>query len=361
MSEPIRVLCVFSTLDRGGAESMCMNLYRHIDRKKVQFDFVKHTPEKCAFDDEIESLGGRIYVAPRFKGYNLIQYQSWWRKYLEQHPEHQIIHGHYFTASKYYFSICKNLGRITIGHCHTDTYTWKDPAKLIMIHGVENLCDYRFACSEKAGKLLYPHKDFTVLKNAIDIEKFVYNPIIAKDVRTEFDLGDALILGVVGTIKEVKNPLGTVEILKAVVKTIPNTKLLWVGTDGGMKQQVVEKIKEYGLSDHVVFTGVRSDVHRLLQAMDVYLMPSFSEGIPVSGIEAQAAGLPCLFSDTVSRQVAIIECCEFVPLNDLEAWKNYVVLAVQKERKDTIQELRAAGYDIHTTAAWMQDFYLNIV
>ena len=204
MDNPIRVLCVFSTLDRGGAESMCMNLYRHIDREKVQFDFVKHTTAKCAFDEEIISLGGKIYVAPRFRGYNLIQYQSWWRNHLAQHPEHRIIHGHYFTASKYYFAVCKKMNRITIGHSHTDTYANKDIGKRIMIHGVENYCDYRLACSEKAGKLLYPHKDFIVLKNAIDTDLYRFDPAIRSEVRNEFHLGDSLVLGTVGTIKEVK-------------------------------------------------------------------------------------------------------------------------------------------------------------
>lgn len=359
MSEPIRILCVFSTLDRGGAESMCMNLYRHVDRNKVQFDFVKHTSKKCAFDEEIECLGGRIFVAPRFKGYNLIQYQTWWKKHLEQYPEHQIVHGHYFTVSKYYFSVCKKLRRTTIGHSHTDTYTFKNLAKLIMIHGVERLCDYRFACSEKAGKLLYPHKDFIVLKNAIDTEKYSCDPGIAKEVREEFDLGDSLTLGAVGTIKKVKNPLGMVEILNAIIKIRPNTKLLWIGCDGGMKQQVVEKLQEYNLSDNVIFTGVRSDVYRLMQGMDAYIMPSISEGIPVSLVEAQAAGMRCFVSDTVSRESDVTGRCHFLQLDDWMQWAE-VILKSDLKRIDTTEQIIQAGYDINSTAAWLQRFYLEL-
>ena len=360
MSDPIRVLCVFSTLDRGGAESMCMNLYRHIDRNRIQFDFVKHTPEKCAFDDEIDSLGGRIYIAPRFRGYNLIQYQSWWKKHLEQHPEHQIIHGHYFTVSKFYFPVCKKMDRITIGHSHTDSYSWKRIDKRMMIYGVEDYCDYRLACSEKAGKLLYPNKDFIILKNAIEIKKYAYNPEIAKEVREEFGLGDDLILGAVGTIKEVKNPLGMVDILNAVVQQKPNTKLLWVGNDGGMKQQVIEKIENNNLSDRVVFSGVRSDVHRLLQAMDVFLMPSFSEGIPVSMIEAQAAGLPCFVSDEVSREADITNNCCYLPLGDYKKWA-HAIMKANLSHLDNYQRIVSAGYDISTTANWMTDFYKKIM
>ena len=356
-NEPSRILCVFGSLDRGGAETMCMNLYRHIDRSKIQFDFIKHTEEKCAYEDEIRALGGSIFAAPRFKGTNLIQYQNWWKKHLTLHPEHHIIHGHYFTISKFYFSVCKRMRKVTIGHSHTDTY--KNPAAILLFHGVESLCDYRLACSEKAGKLLYPHKDFVVLKNAIDVREYIYDPSVAEEVRKEFALGDTFVLGAVGTIKEVKNPLGMVEILKAVVRERPNTKLLWVGSDGGMRGQVVEKLKEYALQDNVIFTGVRSDVNRLLQAMDVFLMPSFSEGIPVSLIEAQAAGLRCFVSESVSREVDITGRCAFLPLGDYAQWAREIMEA-ELNHEDTYEQIVMAGYDICSTAAWLQDFYLSI-
>ena len=360
MSDPIRVLCVFSTLDRGGAESMCMNLYRHIDREKVQFDFVKHTNAKCAFDEEIISLGGKIYIAPRFKGYNLIPYQSWWRNHLAQHPEHRIIHGHYFTASKYYFAVCKKMNRITIGHSHTDTYSDKDIAKRIMIRNVENYCDYRLACSEKAGKLLYPHKDFMVLKNAIDTDLYRFDPAIRSEVREEYNLRDSFTLGTVGTIKEVKNPLGIVEIFSEVSKMKPDTKLLWVGRDEGMQGTAEARLKELGLADHVIFTGTRSDVYRLMQAMDIFILPSFSEGIPVVMIEAQAAGLPCFASEAVSKDTDITGLCRYLPLEEWAVWSKEIT-AYCEERKDTSQAIKAAGFDIHDTASWIQEFYLNIM
>jgi glycosyltransferase involved in cell wall biosynthesis len=334
-----------------------MNLYRCLDRSKVQFDFVKHTHNKCAYEEEILSLGGRIYTAPRFMGINLIQYQNWWKKHILRHPEHNIIHGHYFTVSKYYFDICKKMGRTTIGHSHTDTYTWKNIEKLIMIRNLEYFCDYRLACSEKAGKMLYPHKDYTVLKNAIDVTKYLYNQRAEQEVRDEFNLGESPIIGVIGTIKDVKNPLASVEILKNVLEERPEVKMLWIGADGGMKNDVVHKLYEYGCCDNVVFTGVRSDVNRLLQAINVYIMPSLKEGLPVAGIEAQAAGITCIFSDTVSEDVAITDCCYFLPLSDMEVWAKSCLEAFNKPRKDTQAAIREAGFDVHTTAKWIQDFY----
>lgn len=338
---------------------MCMNLYRHIDRDKVQFDFVKHTKEKCAFDDEIESLGGKIYIAPRFKGYNMIQYRSWWRKHLAQHPEHRIIHGHYFTASKYYFAVCKKMKRITIGHSHTDTYSSKNIAKRIMIHNLENYCDYRLACSEKAGKLLYPHKDFTVLKNAIDTELYCFDPAIRSEVRNEFHLGDSLVLGTVGTIKEVKNPIGIVDIFSKVCQRRPDSKLLWVGRDEGMQKDVEKRLTELGLLDNVIFTGSRADVYRLLQGMDAFILPSFSEGLPVTLIEAQTSGLICFVSDTVSKEADITGLCHFLPLEDLDLWAKEIT-SLYLTHADMREQINQAGYDINSTSKWLEEFYLAI-
>lgn len=359
MNEPIRVLCVFSTLDQGGAESMCMNLYRHIDREKVQFDFVKHTSQKCAFDEEILSMGGRIFVAPRFRGANLITYRKWWKDHLKMHPEHQIIHGHYFTASKYYFSVCKKTGRTTVGHSHTDTYGKKEVGKRIMIHRLENYCDYRLACSEKAGKLLYPHKDFIVLRNAIAVDQYTYNVQTAEEVRKEYSLGDAFVLGTVGTIKEVKNPLGIVDIFCAVSRERPNSRLLWVGRDEGMMQEAIVALEEKGQRERVIFTGPRSDVNRLMQAMDCFILPSFSEGLPVTLIEAQAAGLPCYVSSSVSDEADITGLIRFLPLDEWVQWSK-AICSIQQERRNTETEISQAGYDIKETSAWLQQFYLGI-
>ena len=354
---PIRVLCVFGSLDRGGSETMCMNLYRHIDRDIIQFDFVKHTEEKGAYEEEIKSLGGRIFVAPRFSGFNLHSYQNWWRKHLTGHPEHKIIHGHYFTISKYYFSVCKKYNRITVGHCHTDAY--RNPLGYLLIHGVESLCDYRLACSNDAGKLLYPHRDFQIIKNAIDANAYIYNPALEKEVREEFSLEDSFVIGAIGTIKEVKNPLGIVDVFSAVLHKNPNSKLLWVGNDGGMKTQAIEKINKLRLTDKVVFTGVRSDIPRLLQGMSAFIMPSFSEGIPVALVEAQAAGLPCYVSDSVSKEADITGSCYFLPLDKWERWS--VLIDRVPGRDNNIEKIKNAGYDIRKTAKWIQDYYLKMI
>ena len=367
MNKPLRVLCVFSRLDRGGAESMCMNLYRAIDKEKVQFDFVKHTRDKGQFEEEILSLGGRVYEAPAYRLYNHVEYCMWWRKHFREHPEHQIIHGHFFTISAVYFKIAKEYKRITVGHCHctkTPRSQYKNKLKAVvvpvMLKQVAVYSDYCFACSKDAGMWLFPNKEFRVLNNAIDTTQFCYNEIIAHEVKKEFDLEDTLVIGAVGRFNQQKNPYGIMDIFKKVYKDRPDSRLLWVG-DGSLRSEIETKIHEYDLEQAVILTGIRNDTPRLFQAMDVYIMPSLYEGLPVAGIEAQAAGLPCLFSDTVSRDVAITDCCEFLPLDQLNIWRDRILVNFQVPRKNTYQAIVDAGYDIHTTAEWLQGFYTDIV
>ena len=323
MAEPIRVLCVFSRLDRGGAETMCMNLYRHMDRSKVQFDFVKHTPDKGLFEDEIVCLGGRVFEAPRFVGKNYFSYEKWWNNHFASHPEHRIVHGHFFTISPIYFRFAKRNGCTTIAHSHCtkDIKTSiKAYAKKLILKRIEKHSDYCLSCSKLAGEWLFRKKPFSVLKNAIDTEKFSFSEEERERQRKKLGIsGETLLCGTVGRFDYQKNPFGLIDIYKKVKESIPNSQLLWIG-DGSLRPQIERKIAEAGLSESVILTGVRNDVNHLMQAMDVFLLPSFFEGLPVVAIEAQAAGLPSLLSDTISEEVAITDLCKLLPLDRLDLW-----------------------------------------
>lgn len=361
MEQPIRVLCVFSQLDRGGAETMCMNLYRKMDRTKVQFDFIKHTSDACAYEKDIKELHGIVYEAPRYRVYNHFRYCRWWKNHLKMHPEHRIIHGHYFTIASIYFREAKKQHRYTIAHSHCEKpqeLYWSRRVKLWIISFIERMSDVCMACSDKAGKWLFPHKEFTVLNNAVDTEKFQYDPAVRAEVRKELGLHDCFTVGIVGSLSEVKNPFGTIEIFKAVHSKMPGAKLLWVG-GGGLEQAIRDKLKEENLTDAVIMTGVRSDVDRLMQAMDVFILPSISEGLPVVLVEAQAAGLTCFCSEAVTEEADITGLCHFLPLGQPDLWAEKI-LSADLTRKDTRQAICDAGYDIHTTAQWLQDFYLNL-
>ena len=361
-NEPIRILCVFSRLDRGGAESMCMNLYRKIDRCKIQFDFVKHSHDEGFFETEIRSLGGIIYEAPQYKIINHISYCRWWKNHLKNHPEHKMIHGHFFTISAVYFRIAKKLGCVTIAHAHSTSVLCDGilgKIKEFFCRQVEQYADYRIACSSRAGKWLYLHKDFFILNNALDTDKFIYNKIVRDERRESLGVEDCFVVGTVGNIALVKNPYGILEIIKELKLRRQDFRFLWIG-GGSTWHEVQDIIKKEKLDDTVILTGARSDVAQLLQAMDVFILPSFSEGLPLTVIEAQAAGLPCFISDVITSEVIITEHCEQLPLKDTALWANAIENAYGFVRRNDAQAVKNAGYDIDTTTAWIQHFYLSV-
>ena len=332
-----------------------------VDRSRIQFDFVKHTPDKCEFEDEIISLGGRIYEAPAYSIYNHFFYCKWWKQHLLRHPEHKIIHGHYFTISAVYFKVAKGMGCITIGHSHNTRpkyHNWKDVIKEIYSKRVEKYSDYALACGKKAGNWLFPNKTFIVLNNAIAVEKFQFNQNIRTKIRKEFEIEKNFVLGTVGRITFQKNPFGILEIVEKICKSNTNVKLLWIG-EGELESEIKNKIREEKLSDYIIMTGVCHNVNELLQAMDVFLLPSLFEGLPVVCIEAQAAGLPCFISDTVSFETDVTGLCRFISLANYEIWAKEILKANITCRRNTKKEIMNAGYDIHATVQWLEAFYLD--
>lgn len=361
MEKTIRILCVFSRLDRGGAESMCMNLYRHMDRTRVQFDFVKHTPDIGVFEEEILALGGMIYEAPKYRVHNHVQYCRWWKKHLSKHPEHRIIHGHYFTISPIYFEIVREYGCKTIAHSHCtppQSIYWYTKIKLQILKKIEAYADYCFACGHDAGKWLFPHKEFTVLNNAVDTDRFAFNQLSREHLRTEFGLENAFLVGTIGRITPQKNPDGMVEIVKSICTKRDDARFLWVGT-GELENEAKAQVRAEGLEEKVIFTGVRSDIPEILSAIDAFILPSIFEGLPVVLVEAQAAGLTCFCSEAVTEEADITGLCHFLPLGQPDLWAEKI-LSADLTRKDTRQAICDAGYDIHTTAQWLQDFYLKL-
>ena len=327
-----------------------------MDRTKVQFDYVKHTSEKGAFEDEIQELGGKIYEAPRLKIHKYRTYCNWWKNHFKNHPEHQIVHGHFFTISAVYFSIAHKYGRKTIGHVHASQSD--ELIKSFLVKRIETEADFCFACSEYAGKWVFPHKDFLVLNNAIDTEEFSFNKEIRDEYRLKLRLNNKKVLGTVANFSSVKNPMGLIDIFRAYKSINPDSYLLWVG-DGDLRNKIDKKIKKLKIEDSVILLGKRDDVPKILQAMDMFLLPSLNEGLPVSVIEAQAAGLPCYLSDTITEKVNVTGLCKFLPLNDVGRWIDAMNNSAEK-RTDTSDLIKKSGYDIRETSKWMQVFYESI-
>lgn len=354
----VRILCVFSRTDIGGAESFCMNVYRNIDRSKVQFDFVKHTEDSCDFDEEIECLGGHIFVAPRYKGYNRIVYRKWWKQHFLEHPEHKIVHGHYFTVAYEYLDVARKAGCYTIVHAHS---AWVSTFfEIFLKRMVIRNADYCFACSKKSGEWLFPSRDFEIVHNGIWAEDYAFDREKRENKRRQLEIGDeTLIVGTIANFSTVKNPFGLIDIFKELQKVKKDAVLLWVGY-GYLKEPIEDYIRENGLTDKVILTGKQGNVAPYLQAMDVFLLPSFSEGLPVSLIEAQAAGLPCVCSDRITKEADVTGLCAFVDIENKDGWVDSILQASKIERRDTGYMIRKAGFDIAEVVEEMQNFYLRL-
>ena len=363
MNKPIRVLHVIRLMNRGGAEAMIMNLYRCIDRTQVVFDFVENSDEPAEFDDEILSLGGRIFRCPHYNGRNHFAYRKWWEDFFTAHAgEYRIIHGHLGSTAAIYLSIAKRFGLFTIAHSHSSgtDHSLRNLIYSIYSYRTRFIADQLFACSEIAGRDRYGKKaDIIVLRNAIDPEEFQYSADVSHRIRGALGIEGKTVIGHIGRFVKPKNHEYLLDVFQELLKRKPDSVLLLVG-DGELRGRIESKANALGIWENVVFTGVRSDVSDLLQAMDILVFPSLYEGLPLTLVEAQAAGLPCVISDRVPQECMFTkDLVSVVALDDpVDCWVDQILSCIEgKQRHSRTEDVRTAGYDVHMTANWLQEFY----
>lgn len=360
-----KILMVVHEMNRGGIENFIMNLYRTIDRDTIHFDFVVHTDKKCDFDDEIQGLGGTIYHCPDYRIVNHIGYCKWWKGFLASHPEYKIVHSHLDSSANIHLRLAKKFGCITIAHSHSSSegFGIKAFVKAILKIGFNSCCDYKFACSNEAAKWLYGNKsqEAVIIKNGISADNYVFNSDIRDELRKGWQIpNDEVVLGHVGRIDKNKNHSFIIDVLKSMNDLGVTT--IFVSAGKGFEiDNVIEKAKQLGLEDKVVFLGLRNDVPNILQAFDIFIMPSIYEGLPVSSIEAQASGLKCVLSDSISNESNVTGNVRFISLDkSAKEWAEQIISMLPYDRVDTSKQIAAAGYDIKTTAKQLTEFYLNI-
>ena len=371
MSNPNRVLLVFGKLNRGGAETLAMNIFRKIDREKIIFDFAVHTDEHCDYDDEVEALGGKIYRFSRYNGVNHSHYVNEWETFFNEHSEYKIIHAHSTGSAAIYLKIAKEHGLITISHSHT-VAPKKKGARQVAVnafrHPLKNISDYLFACSEESGEWMFGEEavlqpNYRTIKNGIDLEKFRFTEEKRISVRTELNIpDDAFVIGNVARFDEAKNHSYLLDVFNDVLKKEPDSRLVLVGT-GALKDSIEKKAESLGIIDKIVFTGSRNDVDRVLCAFDVFMLPSVFEGVPLSVIEAQAAGLPVLATDVISDEVKCTDYLSFLSIKENPAVWADKALSYKgfKKEKNCSVKLAEHGYDINSTAKYLERFYLDLV
>ncbi|MCC2128782.1 glycosyltransferase family 1 protein [Oscillospiraceae bacterium CLA-AA-H272] len=364
----IRVLHSVSYMHRAGVETFLMNYYRHIDRTVVQFDFLCNKKLSGDYDEEIQRLGGRIFYRP---GSDLLceqDYVSFWEDFLKVHPEISIIHTH--NGAKQYYPLqgaMKAGFPIRIAHAHSTGFVPDDKHehRLALIKLLPQTATHYFGCSDMAGRFFFGDDCWgekgTLIRNAIPSAAFVWNPSIRRHMRAKLNIEGCFVIGHVGRFQEQKNHLRLLEIFKEVHDKKRNAKLLLIG-NGKLLPTIINRVGELGISDAVLLVGEQANMPYWYQAMDVFVMPSLFEGLTLSGVEAQAAGLPCVFSDAVSRETQMTDPVQFISLEDSNAhWAETILKYVTYPRIDTSALIEKAGYNIFIEAKRLQTIYLNLL
>ncbi len=361
-SEPIRVLHVLQRMEAGGTQAFLMNLYRNIDRSKVQFDFLVVYSEKQFYDDEIESLGGRIYRSTFREDKNLPRFRRFLRGFFFEHPEYIVVHCHAYTIGYFVLKEAERAGvAVRIAHSHNNNMTGITvPIKNVM-RALFSVHANRFmACSDEAGRFLFGDRYFTVLKNAIDVDRFAYDEDVRRNVRNELGLEGRFVVGNVGRLHEQKNQSFLLEVFKEIRGIRSDAHLLLVG-NGPLRNELMAKAEAFGVANSLTLLSNRSDMDRLYQAMDVFVLPSLFEGLGIVAIEAQSAGLPTVCSNGVAEDANVSPLFSRMALEDSpKAWAEAVVAcAGMRDCEAGAAGAKAHGFDVGDNAAKIQEMYLR--
>ena len=349
-------------MNAGGAETFLMKIYRNIDRSRYQMDFCINVKEKCFYEDEILAMGGRIYRIPT-KSENMAEFKAGLASVIKDNGYDRVLR---ITSSAMGFmdlKIAKSAGA-SVCCARSSNASDGDGFRVWLAHRLGRLLynryvDVKIAPSDLAARYTFGERAYrsgkvSILHNAVDLDIFRFDAAARADVRRELGIPEgARVIGHVGRFDEQKNHTFLADIFKAVSELDASAVLLLVG-DGALRASFEKKIAESGLTDRVILAGVRSDVPRLLSAMDAFAFPSFYEGMPNTVIEAQATGLPCVISDTITREANITGLVEYLPLElSAEEWARRVVSRLGMERRDTSDDFRLNRYDIGST---VEDF-----
>lgn len=361
MTNMIRILQVVGGLNTGGAENLLMSIYRAIDRNEIQFDIIKHSKMPQFFDDEIRRLGGCIYSCPQYKGWNHMQYVKWWEEFFAKHTEYRIIHSHIRSTASIFLKIASKHGLVTIAHSH-NTSNGKGIssfAKQYLQKSLAKNVDFRFACSEESGKWLFGENyDFTIIKNGIDLRRFTFSEEARKNVRKELKISDdEILVGHIGRLNTQKNHLFLLDIFDEIYKHNSKAKLIMLG-EGPLEAEILEKRESLQSKNAIQYLGVKGNTQDYYSAMDCFVLPSLWEGLPVALVEAQAEGLPCFVSNTITNEVKLSDELHYLPINlGTGIWKD-TILANDLKRYDAKNRIIEAGFDINDTAEKLSQFYL---
>lgn len=363
-----RVLEIIGKRPVGGVGTVLLNYHNYIDRDKVQMDYLIFGEQSELFDERVEALGAKVYSYPALSGRQMGKTKAYLEEFFKEHAdEYDIVHLHAPNIAFLCFPIVKKYGiKYRMIHSHATLYA-ENKIKAIRNKVLWNMAKkevtHRIGCSEAAGKFLFKQEEFLVMKNAICYDNYLFDEELRNRIRKQQVVEDMLVIGNVGRFSQQKNQGFLIEIFAEIHKKNPNS-ILWLIGDGELRESFEQKAKELELINHVKFFGMVDNTRELYQAMDVMVMPSLFEGLPMVGVEAQASGLPCVFSDTITREVDIVGC-PYLSLNESsDKWAEVVLEVAEKRagntRRSYADELDQLGFNIKLEAKRLEELYLSM-
>lgn len=365
MSEAKRILIGGFTTETGGMESYIMNLYRHVDRSRLQFDFVNNLSSDIAFSEEIKNLGGKIFNVPMIRNGIREHYRAMEELFRNTRYEALYYQANRKLKNADLFKVAK---KYNVPHriLHSHNTRELDESKVNQIRvkitkgQLENLITERFACSKEAGEWMFPGAtDVRVVNNGVDTILFDHDTETASKIKEQEGVGSVKIYGTVGRICIEKNSLFLVDIFEEIHKKEKDT-IFWHIGGGGLESEMREKIKAKGLEDSYILLGRKSNVSDYLKAMDVLLLPSKHEGFPITLVEAQCSGMKCLIADNITQSVDITGNVKFKSIDDsAEEWATEAIELSDYQRSSCRDILKEKGYDEQGIADWFENYVLS--
>jgi len=370
----INVLVLITAMDRAGAETMMMNYLRHIDRNKIHMDFVLNREYESDYEKEIKELGSKVYHLSPIYPNTVREYKKEFKKFLKEHPNYDVIHSNLEERSAYPLAIAKKAGidlRIVHAHSNLKHVDIKYIFRLYLRKKLRGKYTHSFACSRGTAKWLFgDDKKTIIVRNAIDTDEFKYDENLRRKAREELGIDDdTILIGHVGRFSYEKNHKYLLKTFAEVNKMKPKSRLVLIG--GGknrselrLKDEIIKTIEELNLEDKVIMLGVRDDMPYIMQAMDIFALPSLSEGFPLTLMEAQSLGLKCIVSNQVPKECNVTGEVKYFPIDISPEEAAWELLLLKDKRVDPIEmnrQVKAAGYDIKTNAMWLERVYSKAI
>lgn len=360
----MKILQIIGVLNRGGAETLLMNVFRNIDRNEFEFDFLIFEDKEFPYTKEIKNMGGNVIYLPGPQKIGMIKFIKELINLCKKN-KYDVVHAHtLFNCGPCMLAAYLAKIKIRIAHSHnTKILDKKINAKKKIYFIIAKLLlnifsNFKIACGKEAGKFLfYKFNKYIVLKNGVDIKKFEFNNKYRKEIRKLYNIKeDNFVIGNIGRLNYAKNQEFLIELFKKINEIEKNAFLFIIG-DGNLYKTLTDKVKENNLEERVIFTGNIDNVNQYYSAFDIFLFPSLFEGLPLTLIEAQCNGLPIIASNSISKECNITNTICFQSLDNKEEWIKLILELKNKKRYYNEPKILNSGYDIKETVKKLENIY----